>query len=540
MPVLKTYTATIGPVPATGGRRASAEDFGASAGLGTAGKAIQDFGERVLDQQENDEARKALIISTELRAKYARELDAAALSGGNMAALKEKMAADFAKIGEDFSTKRGVELVGYYAANTELMYDEQANRIEVQRAAANARLQGSKFLNDAAAIIRSNPNYLAVAEANADELVKTFPNLRKEQAAEIADELKKQLNTAAALAQGRVDPEQTIKDLNGGRWNLSPQDRHNATNQAETEIRARRAEAAYLSAEAERQKAERNDKASDQHFKAIIDGTASLRAIMDDPALSPQRREHLIVFMEQRARALTTQEKASSPIAVRDLWLRIHAPETDPTRIYTGDAIFEAVTKGEVNTTDASRLNAMVANQRDENNRTLGSRLSGLMSIVGRALSQDTQFILQPALVAEIQMDYQARVLDKVAESRAAGKNPNDLFTPGHKDYVGAREFIQGSIDAVKGRADAKPENEGPQLSQDLAEARRQYEALPEGAPYRDPSGKPQVKGATRARPVPEPPLLPESRESEPGASAPTELTPRAQTPRGRRPEGAP
>lgn len=494
MPVLKTYTATIGPAPAGGGRRASAEDFGASAGLAGAGKALQDFGEKVLDQKEQEESRKALIASTELRAKYARELDAISLSGGDTAALKAKMAADFAKIGEGFATKRGAEMVSYYAANSEVMFDEQANRIEVQRAAANARLQGSKFVNDAAAIIRSNPNYLSVAEANADALVSTFPMLRPEQAAEVAADLKQQLNMAAALAAGRIDPQQTIKDLDGGRWNLKPEDRHAATSQARTEINARKAEAAYLEAQAEKQKNDRELLARDRHFKAIIDGTFSQRALMDDPDLSPQAREHYIVFAEQRAKALTTQEKASDPVEVRNLWLRIHAPEDDPGRIYNSDPILDSVARGRINTTDADRLNAMVANQRDENNRTLGAKLSAAMSVVGRAISQHPTFIQQPALVAAAQMDYQARIWGKVAEYRAAGKNPNDLFIPGHKDYVGSKEFIEVSISGLLGQQSAKIDAEIPRLSNDLEEARKQFDALPPGTPFIDPDGVQRTK----------------------------------------------
>jgi hypothetical protein len=60
--------------------------------------------------------------------------------------------------------------------------------------------------------------------------------------------------------------------------------------------------------------------------------------------------------------------------------------------------------------------------------------------------------------VAEIQNDYNARVLDKVKELRDAKKNPADVFDPASKDYVGSREFIQTSIDEARQRQrDAMP-----------------------------------------------------------------------------------
>lgn len=500
MPVLKTYTATIGPVPATGGRRASAEDFGASAGLGTAGKAIQDFGERVLDQQENDEARKALIISTELRAKYARELDAAALSGGNMAALKEKMAADFAKIGEDFSTKRGVELVGYYAANTELMYDEQANRIEVQRAAANARLQGQDFLNNAGKILQSSPNALPMLEANAEELVKTFQNLRPEQAAEITEELKKRLNMNAALAQGRVNAKQTLDDLKGGKWNLSPEDRLLAIDKAENEIRAKRAEEAYLRADAERQKRERDDAAQIGYLRKIYSTGVAPREMLDDPALSADSIRILVNFTEQRARALTTQEKASNSIVRQDLWMRIHADETDPRRMYDGKAVVEAVSRGELNTSDANSLLAMVAAQKDENNIAISSKIRGAVSLLEHVLRQDPRYSVQPALAASITWAYQSRVQDKITEYRTAGKNPNDLFLAGNSDFIGAQPFIQSVIDTVNGNALAAGTAEIP-----VADTPEKRAALPDGTQYNDGEGNISTKktSAPSAEPGP-------------------------------------
>jgi hypothetical protein len=172
---------------------------------------------------------------------------------------------------------------------------------------------------------------------------------------------------------------------------------------------------------------------------------------MNDGALRPQTREHLILFMEARAKELQTREKKSDPIVMRDLWLSIHAPDDDPRKAFTNDEVFKAVERGQISTNDANQLNTLVANQKDENNRSIGSRLSNQMSIVGRALSQDPAFIEQPALVAEIQMDYQARVYDKVAALRADKSNPTEVFNPASKEYVGSKEFIQQSIDSVRG-----------------------------------------------------------------------------------------
>lgn len=486
MPTLPTpFTAELGGGQISGGRRAVAEDFGTGADLG---KGIRAAATAYVAEAEDTESRKALVSTTEIRAKYAKALDEAALSGADLGKLKESMDTEIAKVGEGFETRRGAQSLQLYAANTGLMFDEQANAIQVRRAFANAKLEGSKFLNGASSIIQSNPAYLDIASKDAEALAGTFTGVRPEQRAEIADGLKKELNMAAAIGSARIDPEGTKKKLEGGEWDLTPEQRNTALNKAETEMRAKRADESYQRALKEHNEREADEKSRDTHFKGIIDGTTSRRAIMDDPSLRPQTREHLIVFMEERAKALTTQEKRSDPIALRNLWMRINAPDGDPSKVYNGDAIFEAVKAGEVNTSDANMLNTLVANQRDENGRTIGSKLGALMGTIGRAVSQDPQFTGQPALVAEIQMDYQSRVYDKLEALRKGGKDPNAVFDQTSKEYVGSREFIQGSIDAarLKQRANA------PQVAR--PKDKTEYDAMPAGTPYIDPQGNPGVK----------------------------------------------
>lgn len=452
------------------------------------GRAIGKIGQNHFNDLEEREAREALISSSEVRAKYARELDAAALDGSDTDALKEKMQADLSKIGDRFATKRGVQALQLYSSNSELMFDEQSNRIRVQRAASTARLEGSKFLNNASELIRSNPLYLSEAEKNADEFAATLKHVSPEQKAEIAQGLKKELNMAAAIASARTDPEKTKTRLEAGEWDLTPQQREQAVGKADTEIRARRADEAYKYAMKEKDERDRDDKARDKQFAAIIGGRGSRRSIMDDPDLRPQTREHLIVFMEARAKEATTQEKRSNPTVMRDLWMRIHASDSDPKKIYNGDAIFEAVAKGQLSTTDANNLNALVANQKDENNRSIGQRLGLVSSTVARAISADPQFTNQPALVAEIQNDYNARVLDKMTQLRKENKDPTVVFTPGHKEYVGSREYVQASIDAAKQRQ----RDLAPKIV-DLRAAPDAWKDVADGATFLDPNGVQRV-----------------------------------------------
>ena len=404
---------------------------------------------------EEKETRAALIESTAIRAKYANLLDEAETSGQDLDKLKLAMNDDLSRVGEQFATRKGQDTLDMHTSNTNLMFDQQANAIAVRRATSDARLGAAKFLSSTAAMLQSNPLYLGTAEQDAELLGSTFIGVSPQQRAAIVDGLKSDLNMTAALSSARLDPQVTRVMLDSGAWTLTPEQRETALNKAEQEIRAGLAAESYEREEERRRLEQADSEARDKYFKGIIGGTATSREILDDANLLPPTREHLIMLMERRAEEGAGGVKKSNPVTMRNLWLDIHAPETDPRKIYVGDKIFKAVQKGLLNTADADRLNALVANQRDENNRTIGSRLSSLMGVVGRALSADPKFIMQPALVAEIQMDYQDRVFDKVEELRNAKKNPNDVFDPASKVYVGSRAFIQGSIDAVSERARA-------------------------------------------------------------------------------------
>src|SRR5262245_8987175 len=138
MPQLPQYTARVGDAPIAGGRRASAEDFGVD--TSEFAHSIQKFGANLLAKTEEDETRQALVANAEIRAETAKALDDAAISGAPLEPIKERMHAQLSKVGEQFQTKKGASAIRLYQANSALMFDEQANKINVSRAASQAML----------------------------------------------------------------------------------------------------------------------------------------------------------------------------------------------------------------------------------------------------------------------------------------------------------------------------------------------------------------------------------------------------------------
>lgn len=499
MPVLPKYTATVGGVDAGGGRRASAQDFGApglgDSGMVGAGHQIQAAAQTFLNDMEERESRAALVQSTQVRADYARRLDEAQRTGANLDPLKQSMLEDLAKIGEKFDTRRGQEQLQLYTANSEIMFDQQANAIAVQRAWTQAKIDGTNFVASASALIQSNPGYLQVAEKNAEDFVATFSKVPAHQRAALAQELKQDLNMAAAISAARMNPADTKKRLEAGEWSLTPEQRNIALNKANAEQEHKLVEQARLREEDRRVKQEAATDALYEYTKGIYTGAFSSRQALDDPrfASHPQFLEHLILAEKQRVKELREREQPSDPIVRHNLWLAIHAPEGTPGKIYTAGPIYEAVKNGKLNLQNANALVSDVANLKDENNRSLGARLTEADHIIGRAVSQYPGFVMQPALVADIQLDYMSRVRAKISALRAAGdKHPMRIFDANDKDYIGSNAFVQSSIDA----AQARKAMLAPKAA--TVNSQAEYDALAPGTPYVDSNGHRGVKAASK------------------------------------------
>jgi len=456
MPRLPTRSADIQPGAISGGRRAGPEDTGV-VDLQPAVRAVQGAAEGVLQGREEDESRKVLVQQAEIRAKYAKRLDEAATSGEELGKIREELDADLSRVSENLQTRKGLETAQMHAANTGAVFDNQANNIAVTRARLEARVEGSKFISNLSAQLVRNPAALSSALQDVDAFVGTLSRLSPEQQNVFKQEWRQELNATAAIRLGQIDPEGTKTRLQNGEFDLSAEQRAVALGKTEQEIRAQAAERERVKLEARREEAEKVDSARGEMLDGIIKGKVRWADIRDNPAFAgPQganAKKELFLMMEARNKEMASGEKRSNPVVERNLWMAIHAPEGDPRKIYSATPIFEAVQRGDINTATANQLNAMVANQKDENNRTIGSHMNGLMAVVGRSLSQDPRYIGQPGIVAEIQMDYQDRVTKRVAALRAEKKDPMEAFNPASKDFVGSREFIQGSIDRVKGNA---------------------------------------------------------------------------------------
>lgn len=487
MPKLPTYTASTQPGVISGGRMATAEDFGA-VDLSSAAAAVRKAGTAYIQDAEEGETRQVLVRQAEIRAKYAKRLDDAALSGEDIGKIREELDTELSTVSDGLTTRKAADAAALHTANTGAIFDSQANQIQVTRATLTARVEGAKFLNTTGAIVASNPTYLPQGEKDVDAFVATLSRVPPEKRAIIAEELKQGLNVAAAMANARIDPEGTKRAVEGGAYNITPEQRQQVIGRADAEVRAKRTDEAYKRAEAEYQERERDEKARDSLFKGIMAGTVRARDVLDNPDLRPGTREHLVVFIEQRAKALAGQERKSDTATFNALYQSIIAPDGTPGKIYNTDAVFEAVKAGKLNTTDAERLRGIVMGQKDVNGRTFATKLYGRVADIKAALRQDPVMSAQPELSEAVQQRVVTLAEQRSEELRKENKSPNEMFNPNSKDYFFTPALLKQATNDAKAARDAML----PKAVRVSSQA--EYDALDPGTNYIDSAGRPGVK----------------------------------------------
>ena len=373
MPKLPTYTAQVGEYPTFGGRRATAEDFGSSGAL-DAGHAIQSAASARMEQIEAEDARTALIANARIRAATAQELDAAVSSGAPLEPIKQKMIDQLAKVGENFSTKAGQDALAKHMADSEIIFDQQANQIAVQRAVSKAQTDAQSYMVEQGRIIGRNPEYLGVAIQNAEAFGATLPaNTPAHIREKIMRDMKEDATIAAANASGLINPKKTIERLDAGEWDLTPKARESVRDNVMRYESVKREAESREKARLDAEKRERQEKAQLKYVTRIFSGDVSKRLYEDivrDPDLGSRGVEHMIGLIKQHRKDLEggRETARTTPSVFNDLRERIDLPPTDGRRVRNIEEVWGLYGKG-LSKEDASFLEKRLRDNRSEDGR---------------------------------------------------------------------------------------------------------------------------------------------------------------------------
>ena len=447
MPRLPTYTAEVVGVGGVETRRAKGS--AAAAAIGELGATALSAGEAMLTSIENEEQRRVITGNVQNRAVYDKRLQDAVISGEDVDKIKEEFDGAQSKLYDDIQTTKGRNAADYYTAESGRLFEAKTGAVKLERAVAEAKLNGSKFLMGMADILRTTPGYLPQAEKDIDNFVATLSGVRPEDRAHYAFEMRTNANLVAAMAQARLNPDAAQRDINNGTYKIDSKQAEQVINEIERTRSAQRTDSEYKYRIKEREKRELSEAAFGEHLQKIFKGNYSDQAAIADVRFEPQMLEHVQVFAKSWLREQREGMNRSDPRVLKDLWYGIHAPVGDPRRFTDIFPVIKAVRDGQVNTSDGNMLMGLVEQQKDENARPISAKILSNVRMLESSLGRNPKYQTEPGsmALADIMMQYQADIYRKVSEIRnTEGGDVHEIFNPASKHYVGSESFIQGVI----------------------------------------------------------------------------------------------
>lgn len=244
------------------------------------------------------------------------------------------------------------------------------------------------------------------------------------------------------------------------------------------------------------------ESAMDMYTQRIVNptqqngGKLSEIEVVSNNLLSSTQKQHVLSYMTQFTREQQARmEPKTNPVAVRELTLRIHAPDNDPAKIYNNEPIYAALSEGKISTAEFNLLNREVTELRSTSTNGFRRDVNNMRGIVFRSLQQNV--LLQglsaadPELIPSIAYRFERDMENKIDALRKENKDPSVLLDPNSREYVLKPGALQRFFPAnVLGNNAAKvAKAESAQLP-----TYKDFDSLPRGAQFTDPQGNVRVK----------------------------------------------
>lgn len=448
MPKLENYSAPASVAPIQGGRAATPGDMNYS--FETVGPAVVKTTQIVMQAKEESETRDQLVKQMQIRTTYNDRLEQAVLTGEDIQPIREQMQNELSKATDGIETRVGMTNADYHAARTNDLFNTKASEISVQRAAAEASVQGQQLIVSTDKILSGDPAYLAIALQDVDSFMATYKGrLPAHVLTEHKQKLKAHFNLSQAMALARLDPVGTKVNAEAGKFDITSEQQQHVINRANEILAAKRADEHDAYAQAKREEKDKSDSAFDDWFRKIdVSGTGAptqrnlAHAIALDDSLLPERKKELTEWVTTRAIHLNSTEKAPDWAVAKDLWYRITAPDGDSAKIYASDEVRKAVHDGKIPLSMGDHFVTTIANMRDVDGRTFLSDLSSTL------LGQERRMLLLPQWQYNPNLGEIILTLKSEAEAKAhayrgvPGKSPRDILDPNSPDFLFTAEHV--------------------------------------------------------------------------------------------------
>lgn len=447
MPRIQEYSPQVAPVGQVGVRRASPSAPQRLAAAGAAfGAAVSSFGKEIQEGQERRDETDANAKLIKYRAertaeleKRRREIDVNDPEALDTFTTKfnEETAEGVAKLEGTARTPRGRQV--YATHGVKLMADLSERAVVEQ-----AQLGGQHDRNTVEAayayggsVVRADPTQFDSVADQADEIVAGQRYLDGATREKLRLDGRFSLGTNFVRGMIAVNPDESIKALKEGRWDdrLGKDAKAVMIGEAEGEIRARETEVARARAEMERAKKASQQASADKLYTLFSEDKLTMKEVMGS---------NLDAFGENSKESFRKLIKARAD-DIREPIKTVQSEFTKLTnRVWAGEVtsleeIRQSFTDRKViSKEDEQWLEREWADLQTPDGQRLGTVQKQFLDGIKPQIDKSNPLMgnLDPS-GQEMFAQFQRFVAGKVAEQRAAKKDPYALFDRNSKEYLG-------------------------------------------------------------------------------------------------------
>lgn len=466
--------------PISGGRAASAVDFGANTGLQEASRALDTVATAVNRAAEMDDSAAASRMVAETRAKWAIKLqedmkyaesqlfdpvikpapEGIMGGGGEPDVQAPSMLAqrtqpqklsykDFAEkyvngLNDEILSLRGNMQTRQGTTVFDNMMGNLRSDFTTRAFEAQADLAGRKAVADFNGTVNANANTLMADPTHFTEVLRetadTFRNMSNIPAG-LRDKLWQETQSKLAMAAGRglidANPMVALKSLRDGVYDefVTPEQKKQLIGESITEMKAVEVMAEKLRKQAKEQQAMAREATNNDFLDKFQQGKLAWNDVKGSnlEAMGEGSKNFWLGMLERQAREGTTPVKTDAAL-YWDLTRRINLPAGDPRKITDQDQLLGYHDR--ISISDLKDLRTQAVQARGEDGSKLGTDTNRFLE------SMRAQFIKAPIGVPDPQGEeafykFNFALREEMEKYREANKNPRDLLDPNSPSYFG-------------------------------------------------------------------------------------------------------
>lgn len=519
MPRIQPIQQEVSPYGDINGRRATAGDFGAGIGAGL--DAVGDAGQKASTMLQ-EQADRANV--TDIQAKMAQARAEWTVSLQNRAqkaplgdtTLAPKFDEDLQAYlsdarGKLATTKVGAQHFDKLAADMRAHLFQSAGLYQAESVGKKAVADYSLLVDANARTVVADPTQAGILIQQTEAAINDPNGAYKNVPADKRDALAKSAKALIAYNAIRGEiltldaPELALKQLKEGKGiveSLDAKQYDDLVKSAQTAVYAKETRSERLRLDQERALKDAQKEVSDKFLGRIIDpktnGALSDKDILADQTLDASQKQHFIDYKLRRAREAAAQHEArTNPAETRRLMLDIHAADDDPRKTYNMEGIMESYRAGKISTAEMKGLRTEVDQLRDGGTRGFQQDVQSKRRLVERTIGQAPQYTMQPALVLDITNRFNNDLDSKIAEYRAANKDPRVLLNAENKESplhpANFATYLTPPKQAIADEA-GKVVAGGRVTPTAKLPTHNDYDKLKKGDQYTDPQGRTRTK----------------------------------------------